>query len=89
MDLQQIKHSFCQEDEEDAILLVDPETESLPVTDADGNCCTTVSRASISSLWMPTEQPSMCNRPVEPVSQEKSCQQFELLAGGFSSPCLQ
>jgi hypothetical protein len=37
VDLQQIKHSFCQEDEEDAILLVDPETETVPVTDADGN----------------------------------------------------
>lgn len=31
------KHETCPIDEEDAILLVDAETESIPLTDEDGN----------------------------------------------------
>jgi hypothetical protein len=37
MDLSWIKHHWCPEDEEDGILLVDVETETVPETDEDGN----------------------------------------------------
>ena len=31
------KHETCPLDEDDAVLLVDAETESIPLTDEDGN----------------------------------------------------
>ena len=37
MDLQDYKYYQCPIDQEDAILLVDIETESMPATDEDGN----------------------------------------------------
>ncbi len=37
MNLQEIKQYPCPEDEEDATLLVDVETETVPQTDAQGN----------------------------------------------------
>ncbi|HEV2581129.1 MAG TPA: hypothetical protein VGT44_09770 [Ktedonobacteraceae bacterium] len=37
MGLWPFKHETCPIDEEDAILLVDVETESIPLTDEDGN----------------------------------------------------
>lgn len=37
MNLWPFKHETCPIDEEDAILLVDVETESVPLTDEDGN----------------------------------------------------
>jgi len=37
MKLHQIKYHTCETDDEEGILLVDPETESIPVTDSDGN----------------------------------------------------
>jgi hypothetical protein len=37
MDLSWLKHHTCPEDEEEATLLVDVETESEPVTDEYGN----------------------------------------------------
>ena len=37
MNLSWLKHHTCPEDEEEATLLVDVETESVPVTDEDGN----------------------------------------------------
>jgi hypothetical protein len=37
MNLNWFKHHTCPEDEEEATLLVDPETETIPETDEDGN----------------------------------------------------
>lgn len=37
MNLWPFKHQTCPLDEEDAILLVDVETESIPYTDDEGN----------------------------------------------------
>ena len=37
MDLQEIKYHTCPLDEEEGILLVDIETETVPETDAEGN----------------------------------------------------
>ncbi|MDQ2904107.1 MAG: hypothetical protein M3Y81_11205 [Chloroflexota bacterium] len=37
MNLKSIKYHTCSEDNQEGILMVDPETESVPVTDADGN----------------------------------------------------
>src|SRR5260370_42283021 len=37
MNLNWFKHHTCTEDEEEATLLVDPETETIPETDEDGN----------------------------------------------------
>ena len=37
MKIQSFKYHTCSEDDEEGIILVDPETESIPVTDADGN----------------------------------------------------
>jgi hypothetical protein len=37
MDLQQIKSHVCPVDQEEAILLVDVETETIPKTDSEGN----------------------------------------------------
>ncbi len=37
MNLWPFKHQTCPLDEEDAILLVDVETESIPLTDEEGN----------------------------------------------------
>jgi hypothetical protein len=37
MNLSWLKHHTCPEDEVEATLLVDIETESVPVTDEDGN----------------------------------------------------
>ena len=37
MSIHWFKHHICPEDEEEATLLVDVETESVPVTDEDGN----------------------------------------------------
>ncbi len=37
MDLWPFKHQTCPVDDEDAILLVDVETESVPLTDEEGN----------------------------------------------------
>jgi len=37
MNLDWFKHHTCPEDEEEATLLVDPETETIPETDEDGN----------------------------------------------------
>ena len=37
MNLHEIKYHTCPVDEEDAILLVDVETEAIPSTDAEGN----------------------------------------------------
>ena len=37
MNLSWLKHHTCPEDEEEATLLVDVETETVPVTDEDGN----------------------------------------------------
>jgi len=37
MNLHWFKHHTCPEDEEEAMLLVDVETESVPTTDEDGN----------------------------------------------------
>jgi hypothetical protein len=37
MDIHWFKHHTCPVDEEEAILLVDVETEAVPATDEDGN----------------------------------------------------
>ena len=37
MDLHWFKHRTCPVDEEEATLLVDVETETIPATDEDGN----------------------------------------------------
>jgi hypothetical protein len=37
MKIQQFKYLHCSEDHEEGIILVDPETESIPVTDERGN----------------------------------------------------
>jgi len=37
MNISWLKHHTCPEDEEEATLLVDVETETVPVTDEDGN----------------------------------------------------
>ena len=37
MDLDEMKYYPCPMDQEEAILLVDAETETVPVTDEDGN----------------------------------------------------
>jgi hypothetical protein len=37
MDIEAIKYYTCEDDDDEAILLVDPETESIPETDDDGN----------------------------------------------------
>jgi hypothetical protein len=37
MNLHWFKHHTCPEDEEEATLLVDVETETIPTTDEDGN----------------------------------------------------
>jgi hypothetical protein len=37
IDLDELKYQTCPIDEDQAILLVDLETESAPATDADGN----------------------------------------------------
>jgi hypothetical protein len=37
MDLWPFKHQTCPDDGEDGVLLVDVETESIPVTDENGN----------------------------------------------------
>ncbi|PZW29207.1 hypothetical protein EI42_02929 [Thermosporothrix hazakensis] len=37
MNVEQIKYQTCPYDQEEAILLVDPETESMPDTDEDGD----------------------------------------------------
>lgn len=37
MDLWPFKHHTCPMDDEDGVLLVDVETESVPQTDEDGN----------------------------------------------------
>lgn len=37
MKLRDIKYHNCPEDDEEAVLLVDPETETEPVLDEDGN----------------------------------------------------
>jgi hypothetical protein len=37
MDLQDAKYHMCPMDAEEAILLVDAETETVPATDEDGN----------------------------------------------------
>jgi hypothetical protein len=37
MDVEHIKYQTCPYDNEEGILLVDPETESMPETDSDGD----------------------------------------------------
>jgi len=37
MDLEQVKHYSCPMDQEEATLLVDLETETMPETDDEGN----------------------------------------------------
>lgn len=37
MDLWPFKHHACPDDDEDGVLLVDVDTETIPVTDDDGN----------------------------------------------------
>ncbi len=37
MKMRDFKYHSCASDDDEGIILVDPETESIPITDSDGN----------------------------------------------------